>query len=135
MTDTLTGKELVQKSYEHVDRIAKECGKALLDDCNKTHKKFQLGMLASETAGNLVRWFEKRDRNVSLIFDQKSTVRTQPTQLRMKFKGNTKDSDFILDVSVGVFVVPGTGVDDGSTCFLKTLTISADKNNFTKRRG
>lgn len=134
MTDTLTGKELVQKSYEYVDRIAKECGKALLDDYSKTHKKFQLGTLASEMAVNLVRWFEKRDRNVNLVFDQNSTVKTQPTQLRMKFKGSTKDSYFILDVSVGVFVVPGTGVEDGSTCFVKALTISADKNNFTKRR-
>lgn len=135
MTDTLTGKELVQKSYEYVDRITKECAKVLLDDYNKAHKKFQLGTLALETSANVVQWFEKRDRNVKVSFDQNSTVKTQPTQLRMKFKGSTKDADFTLDGSVGVFVVPGTLVDDGTTCFVKNLTLSADKNSFTKRRG
>ena len=134
MTDPLTGKELVQKSYEYIDKLTKECGKVLLDDYNKTHKKFQLGTLASETATNVVQWFEKRDRNIRLALESNSIVNPQPTQLIMKFKGSTKDADFTLDGSVGVFVVPGSEVNNHSTCFVKTLTIATDKNNFTKRK-
>jgi hypothetical protein len=134
MTDPLTGKELIQKSYEYVDKLTKECAKVLLEDYNKTHKKFQLGKLALEVSSNVIQWFDKRDKNVRLSFEPNSMVRPQPTQLRMKFKGNTKDADFTLDASVGVFVTPGTEINDQSICFVKSLTIAADKNNFVKRK-
>ena len=134
MTDILTGKELVQKSYEYIDKLTKECAKVLLEDYNKTHKKFQIGTLPSETGSNVVQWFEKREKNVKLSFDKNSVIRPQPTQVRMKFRGSTKDADFTLDATVGVFVIPGTEINDQATCFVKTLVISADKNNFTKRK-
>ena len=52
----------------------------------------------------------------------------------MKFKGNTKDADFTLDATIGIFVIPGTDIADQAICFVKTLVISADKNNFAKRK-
>ena len=52
----------------------------------------------------------------------------------MKFKGNTKDADFTLDASVGVFVTPGMEISDESIAFVKSLTIAADRNNFVKRK-
>ena len=134
MTDVLTGRELVQKSYEYLDKLTKECAKVLLDDYNKTHKKFQIGTLPVATSANVVQWFEKRDKNVRLSFDQNSVLRQQPTQVRMKFKGSTKDADFTLDSTIGVFVIPGTEINDQATCFVKTLVINADKNNFSKRK-
>jgi hypothetical protein len=134
MTDPLTGRELVQKSYEYIDKLTKECAKFLLEDYNKTHKKFQIGTLANETSSNAVQWFEKREKNVRLSFDQNSVMKLQPTQVRMKFRGSTKDADFTLDATVGAFVVPGTEINDQTICFVKTLVINADKNNFTKRK-
>lgn len=134
MTDPLTGKELVQKSYEYVDKLTKECAKVLLDEYNKTHKKFQIATLPKEIGLNVVQWFDKRDRNVKLNFDQSTVTKPQPTQIRMKFKGNTKDADFTLDATIGAFVIPGTEINDLTTCFAKTLVISADKNNFAKRK-
>ncbi|MGI0090969.1 MAG: hypothetical protein ACREBS_04605 [Nitrososphaerales archaeon] len=134
MTDPLTGKELVQKSYEYIDKLTKECAKVLLEEYNKTHKKFQLGSLPKEASSNIIQWFEKRDRNVRLSFDPASTTKTQPTQIRIKFRGNTKDADFVLDASAGLFIVPGTEISDQATCFVKTITINADRNNFSKRK-
>ena len=134
MTDVLTGKELVLKSYEYLDKLTKECTKVLLEDYNKTHKKFQIGTLPAETGANVVQWFERRDKNVKVYFDQGSVIKPQPMQVRMKFKGNTKDADFALDATIGIFVVPGTEITDQAICFVKTLVISADKNNFTKRK-
>lgn len=134
MTDPLTGKELVQKSYEYVDKLTKECAKVLLDEFNKTHKKLQLGNLPKEAGLNITQWFEKRDHNVKLLFDQNSVIMPQPTQVRMKFKGNTKDADFTLDATIGAFVVPGSEINDQTPCFVKTLVVNADKSNFTKRK-
>ena len=48
MTDPLTGKELVQKSFEYVDKLTKECSKFLLEEYNKTHKKIPLGNVPKE---------------------------------------------------------------------------------------
>ncbi len=134
MTDPLTGKELVQKSYEYVDKLTKECAKVLLEEYNKTHKKFQLGTLPKETGTNVIQWFEKRDKNVKLAMDENSIMKPQPTQVRMKFKGSTKDADFTLDATIGAFIVPGSEINDQTTCFVKTLVLSADKNNFAKRK-
>jgi len=134
MTDPLTGKELVQKSYDYVDKLTKECAKVLLEEYGKTHKKFQLGKVSSEISLDTVHWFEKRDRNIRLSFDPSSTSRPQPTQFRLRFKGSTKDADFVLDVSAGLFVVPGAEINDSTVAFPKTLTIAADRTNFTKRK-
>ena len=134
MTDPLTGKELVQKSYDYIDKLTKECAKTLLEEYNKTHKKFQLGKAGEEIGTNIGQWFEKRDKNVRLALDRNAISRPQPTQVRLKFRGNTKDTDFILDSTVGLFVVPGSEVNDGTISFAKTLAITADKVNFTKRK-
>jgi hypothetical protein len=134
MTDPLTGKELVQKSFEYIDKLTKECAKVLLDEYNKTHRKFESSTFPSELSKDILKWFEKRDRNVHLSFEQGSVSRPTPAQFQMKFKGNTKDADFGLNALVGVFIPPGTESNEHAMVFLKTLSISADKNSFAKRK-
>jgi hypothetical protein len=134
MTDPLTGKELVQKSYEYIDRLTKECGKMLLEDYNKQHKKFEVPSFSSEISKDMLKWFEKRDKNVHLSFEQGSVTRPSPNQFQMRFKGNTKDSDFVLNVTNGVFIPPGSETNEHAMVFLKSLAISADKNSFGKRK-
>ncbi len=134
MTDPLTGKELVQKSFEYVDKLTKECSKMLLEEYNKSHKKISLGSVPKEVSADIVHWFEKRDKNIRLAAEPNSTTRPLPTQYRMRFKGNTKDADFGLDSSVVVFVPPGAEVSDTSISFPKTLVVIADRNNFVKRK-
>jgi len=134
MTDPLTGKELVQKSFEYIDKLTKECSKFLLEEYNRSHRKIPLGNVSKEVAGDIVRWFERRDKNVRIALEPNSITRPQPTQFRMRFKGNTKDADFALDSSVIVFVVPGSEISDATISFPKTLVVIADRNNFVKRR-
>lgn len=134
MTDPLTVKELIQKSYEYIDKLTKECAKSLLEEYNKSHKKFQIGNLPKETSANIIQWFEKREKNVRINLIQNSIVQPAPAQFRMKLNGNTKDADFILDATVGTFVIPGTEISEQTTCFVKTLVINAEKANFVKRR-
>jgi hypothetical protein len=134
LTDPLTGKELVQKSHDYVDKLTKECAKMLLDDYGKTHRKFQLGKVPSEVSTDVLHWFDKRDRNIRLAFDPASVSRPQPTQFRMKFKGSTKDADFVLETTLGLFVVPGSEINDSTIAFPKTLAITADRTTFQKRK-
>ena len=134
MTDPLTTKELVQKSYEYVDKLTKECAKSILEEYNKTHKKFEFGNVAYESASNICEWFEKRERNIRLKLNAGSVNKISPAQIRMKLEGNTKDADFSLDASVGIFVRPGEEITDKTVCYPKSLILSADKSNFGKRK-
>jgi len=134
LTDPLTGKELIQKSADYIDKLTKECAKYLIEDYNRTHKKFQLGKIATEVSTDILRWFEKRDKNVRLSFEPNSVIRPQPTQVRFRLKGGTKDADFMLDVTVGVFVTPGSEISDATVAFPKTLVLAAERTTFTKRK-
>ncbi len=134
MTNPLTGKELVLKAYDYLDKLTRECAKVLLEEFSKTHRKFELGKVPTEVSPEIVRWFERRDKNVRLAFDPTAGSRPQPTQFRLKFKGNTKDVDFVIEAVVGVFVAPGAEISDSTIAFPKTLTIAADRTTFTKRK-
>jgi hypothetical protein len=129
VTDPLTGKQLVEKSYEYVDRLTKECGKALVQEFNATHKKFEPNKIASGVGEAVVQWFAKRDRNVRLSVDPAS-VQQQPNLSRLRFSGSTKDAQFSIGATVGTFSVPGS--DGASASFVKTLVFSVDKTNFAK---
>jgi hypothetical protein len=135
LTDPLTGKELLQKSYDYIDKLTKECAKSLLEEYGKTHRKFQLGRVASELSADIMHWFDRRDKNVRLSFDPSSVLRAQPTQFRLKFKGSTKDADFTMEATTGLFVVPGSEISDQTIAFPKTLALSADRTSFAKRKG
>ena len=134
MTDPLTSKELVQKSYEYVDKLSRECTKSLMEDYNSSHKKFQLRNLAAESSASICQWFVKRERIIRLSLDMNSVVKSNPTQIRMKFNGTTKDSTFSIAASLMVFVPPGAEISDSTICFPKSLVLSADKSNFERRK-
>ncbi|MDG6995252.1 MAG: hypothetical protein JRN52_04940 [Nitrososphaerota archaeon] len=134
MTDPLTAKELVQKSYEYIDKLTKECAKVLLDEYNKTHRKFEPSKIHDELAADILKWFERRDRNVRLSFNGSSVTKSSPTQSHMNFRGSTKDADFALGCSLSVFVPPGSEANPNPVCFVKTITITADKASFSKRK-
>ncbi len=131
MTDPLTGKQLVEKSYEYIDRLTKECAKALIEEFNSTHRKFQPESYSKEVGNSVLQRFSKRDKNLKLDVD---TVRNsdQPNVARIGFKGSTKDADFSFSGTVGTFVVPL--IDGRTMSFVKTLVFSVDKTNFSKRK-
>jgi len=134
MTDPLTGRELVEKSYEYIDRLTRECTKVLVEDYNKNHKRFTPEKVSPEVGADIASWFEKRDKNIRLSLDVKSITRPQPSQFHESFRGNTKDADFELSASIVTFQVPGSEFSGAPICFVKSLVINADKAKFTRRK-
>lgn len=133
LTDPLTGKQLVEKSYEYIDKLTRECAKSLVDEFNSTHRKFEPNSCASEVGSSVVNWFAKRDRNVRLSVESvNSSVGGQPKSASVGFRGNTKDSDFQVSALIGTFAVPTA--EGKQVCYVKTLVFSVEKNAFTKRK-
>ena len=62
MTDPLTGKELVEKSYEYIDRLTRECAKVLVEEYNKNHKRFSPEKVSPDVGADIAQWFERRDK-------------------------------------------------------------------------
>jgi hypothetical protein len=132
MTDPLTGKELVEKSYEYIVKLTKECAKSLVDEFSTTHRKFLSDSYAKEVSGSIIEWFGKREKNVKLAFDSSSITTGQPNISHIKFKGSTKDSDFSITSTVSTFTVPSG--DGKPLAFVKTLVFSVEKSNFSRRK-
>jgi hypothetical protein len=130
LTDPLTGKELVEKSYEYILKLSKECAKSLLDDFNASHAKFKTENLSSEVSSHVLKWFERRDKGIRLISEPASKGQANVTYL--KFKGSTKDADFTFTGVLGSF--SSFGPDGEAMSFAKTLTFSVDKANFSRRK-
>ena len=132
LTDPLTGKELVEKSYEYIEKLTRECARLLIEDFNTTHRKFDQKSYPTEVGNSIVQWFAKRDKNVRLSADSVNVVQQQPNSARIGFKGNTKDADFDMTATVGTFAVP---MGDGRLLtFVKTLVFSVEKQNFRRRK-
>ncbi len=132
LTDPLTGKELVEKSYEYVEKLTRESARFLVEDFNTTHRKFDQKSYATEVGNSIVQWFAKRDKNIRLAVDSLNVVQQQPNNAHIKFKGATKDADFEMTATVGTFAVP---MGDGRLLsFVKTLVFSVEKQNFRRRK-
>lgn len=134
MTDPLTAKELVEKTYEYIDRLARECSKILIEDYNKTHKKFSPEAVPGQVGADIVAWFQKRDKNVTFALDPSFLVKGQQNQYHLKFKGKTRDADFELGGVVSTFIQPGSEYTGSLICFVKAIRLDVDKTKFTRRK-
>ncbi len=132
MTDPLTSKELVEKSYEYIERLGRECGKVIFNEYRNSHRKFDQTSLSKEFANDIIRWFEKRDKNVKLEFESSSS-NPRTAQTHMKFRGSTKDSDFAINATVSSFVQFYSS-DQKPSCFVKGITINVFKTDFARRK-
>ena len=132
MTDPLTAKELVEKSHEYVERLGRECSKVIFEEYRNSHRKFEQSALPNEVATDITRWFQKRDKNISLNFDSFKT-NPQTSQSHLKFKGRTKDADFEISATVSTFV-QSFSQNQKTICFVKSLTITANKTEFIRRK-
>ncbi len=122
----------MEKSYEYILRLTKECAKSLVDEFSATHRRFPQGSYPKEVSASIVQWFEKREKNVQLFPDSNIVMSQKPNVSHMKFRGTTKDSDFIMTGTLTAFTVPD---DRGeSQAFVKALVFSVDKSNFVRKR-
>lgn len=122
----------MEKSYEYIEKLTRECARALVADFNASHRKFDQKSFGAEVGNAIVQWFTKRDRNVHLAMESVNVVQQQPNNAHIRFKGDTKDADFQISATVGTFVVPQA--DGKNLSFVKTLVFSAEKTNFTRRK-
>ncbi len=126
MTDTLSGRAIVQKTFVYVDSLGKECRKALTADFNKSHKGARFDTISQLLRQGVLDWFARRDRNLSLVHG--STDDGKLGEVRMLFQGEAKRVSFKIRFDAS-FTISGQSRD--SQCFLKGVNVSVDPRDFS----
>ena len=124
LTDTLTAKELIEKTYTYVDRLIKECRKDVMTVVAK-ERSVNANEVGKAVANAVLDWFESRDRYLHIMFDPRSVKDTPEPGIRMVFTGESKDASFKIHSHVTYFM-------SGNVCYVKNMTLDVDKRDFSK---
>ena len=125
MTDALNRKNDVQRILDYAEAVAKESRKALTVEFNQQHKGVPFSKASQILQDSLLAWFDKRDKNLKLTYEQTSSVK--PGEVRAVFVGESKKVRFKLHADA-VFTLTGGTADSPS--YLKELNVTVDKRAF-----
>ena len=127
MTDTPSGRALVEKAFVYMTTLSRECRKALTDKFAKEHKGMPFGSIEPTMRKEVESWFAGRDRNIAIRHEGSKLGR--PGEISLSYAAETKDAHFKFNVD-SQFTLAGTGSDAPS--YIKTVNVYVDKRDFTK---
>jgi hypothetical protein len=131
MTDPLSAKELVEKTYLYVDRVVKECRKNLVAQLVAQRKPLRESEVAAYLGKTIEDWFNKRDRLLNVRWDQKDARLGFKNDVHLVFSGRNKDAVFTLGCDAECVPIhdPATGE---KRFYLKSVVITAERSNFRR---
>lgn len=127
MTDVLSSRELVEKTFVYMTTLTKEIRKALTTSFAQTHKGVPFDSIEATMRKEIESWFAERDRNITVKHERSNTGR--PGEILMTYSGFTKDAHFKFHVD-SLFSMAGSSGSAAS--YLKTLNVDVDKREFTR---
>jgi endo-beta-N-acetylglucosaminidase D len=128
LTDPLSAKELVEKTYLYVDRVAKECKKTLLTKITTEKKALSKNELSSFVGSEIEKWFAQRDKSLNIKWDRSSFVLDPKNRFHLVFRGANKDAKFELSCDGEVFADPF----NPERVFIKSLDLKAERTKFQR---
>jgi hypothetical protein len=127
MTDTPSGRELIEKTFVYMTALAKECRKGITASFEQHHKGLSFDKVESTLRMEIAAWFKERDRNLKIQHEKSVTGR--PGEIMMLYTGTSKDARFRFHVD-SVFTLAGS--TSASPSYLKSMNVYVDKRDFTK---
>lgn len=127
LTDSPSGRKLVEKTYSYVSNLAIECRKTLTASYQQAHKGMPFDSVEPTMRNEVESWFAGRDRNITVKHENSSIGR--PGELVLTYSAATKDAHFKFLVHA-VFTLSGSS--NNAPAYLKTLNVNVDKRDFTK---
>jgi hypothetical protein len=130
LTDPLSAKELVEKTYQYVDRVTKECKKNLVPKLLNEKRGLKENELAAYLATAIEKWFNGRDRLLNIKWDSTNSKIGPRKDVHLYFRGRNKDAKFLINCDSEVY--PNPNPNEPNTFYLKTINIYAERSNFEK---
>jgi len=127
MTDTPSGRELIEKTFVYMTALAKECRKGVTASFEQRHKGVSFDQVEPNLRMEISAWFKDRDRNLKIQHEKSITGR--PGEIMMTYVGTSKDAHFKFHVDT-VFTLAGSA--PASPSYLKSMNVYVDKRDFTK---
>lgn len=131
MTDPLSAKELVEKTYMYVDRVVKECRKNLLPQILSQKKPLKESEIGAYLGRTLEEWFAKRDKLLNIRWQQQSVKLGSKNDIHLTLEGRNRDAVFTLNCDAEYLPItdPHTGE---KKFYLKSVNITAERSNFRR---
>jgi hypothetical protein len=127
VTDTPSGRELVEKTFVYMNTLSREGRKAVTSTFEQKYKGLNFDQVEPTLRREIEQWFVERDQNLK-IHHEKTTL-GRPGEILMSYVGSNKDAHFKFSVH-GVFILTGSSLNSPS--YLKSMNINVDKRDFTK---
>jgi hypothetical protein len=127
MTDTPSGRELVEKVFVYMTTLSRECRKTLTDKFGKEHKGILFDSIEPTMRKEIESWFAGRDKNITI--QHEISKHGRPGEISMSYLAENKDAHFKFHVD-SQFTLAGTGSNAPS--YLKSINVNVDKRDFTK---
>jgi hypothetical protein len=127
MTDTPTGRQLLEKTFAYMTTLSKECRKSLTSSFAQTHKGIPFETAEPTLRQEVETWFSNRDRNITVKHEKSDKGR--PGEISMTYAGTSKDAHFKFHIDAQ-FTIAGSS--EKAPAYLKTINVNVDKRDFTK---
>jgi len=127
LTDTLTGRELVEKAFVYLTTLTKECRKALTAQFEHEHKGISFDSIETIMRRDIESWFARRDKSIAISHEE--SLNGRPGEILMIYSGVTKGAHFKIHVE-SRFTLAGSSSNAPS--YLKNLNLYVDKRDFMK---
>jgi hypothetical protein len=127
LTDVLSGRELVEKAFNYMTTLTKECRKVLTVQFQNKYKGVPFDSVEPTMRQEIESWFAKRDKNITVKHEK--SMNGRPGELLVTYSGETKDAHFKFHVN-SLFTLAGSSKNAPS--YLRDMNIYVDKREFTR---
>lgn len=127
LTDTPSGRDLVEKAFTYMTSLSRECRKALTAKFEQVHRGMPLDSVEPTMKKEIESWFAERDKNITIKHENSSKGRLG--EILMTYAGANKDAHFKFHINA-LFTLAGAA--ENAPSYLKTINVNVDKRDFTK---
>jgi hypothetical protein len=127
LTDTPSGRELVEKAFGYMTNVARECRKGLTATFQQSHRGMPFDSAELTLRKEIESWFASRDKNITIKHESSSKGR--PGELMLTYSGATKDAHFKFQVAANFNLGDSS---ENAPAYLKSINVNVDKRDFTK---
>lgn len=127
MTDLKSGPKLVEKAFNYMESLSKECRKALTAKFGQEYKGISFDSVEPTMRKEIESWFADRDKNITVKHEKSSTGK--PGEIMMTYLGSTKDAHFKFHID-GIFTTSETSSNAPS--YVRNINVTVDKRDFTR---
>ncbi len=127
MTDSPSGRQLVEKTFVYMTNLSRECRKAITSKFEQEHKGVPFESVEPTMRQEVEAWFAGRDKNINVKNEKSDKGRLG--EILMTYAGTSKDAHFKFQVDAQ-FTLAGSS--EKAPAYLKALNVNVDKRDFTK---